>query len=88
MPTVVTPRVKKGIVKSPNLEQNALSVFVELDKLVDYYEAEIKQAKIRIKNTKDEYFIAKLEGMMMAYADHMAEISYIKDILRDLDKEE
>lgn len=87
MATVVTTRVKREIVKSPNLKENVITVFQELDKLVDYYQAEIKQAKLEYDRYKEPETQQMSLGRIQAYGDHIAEISYIRDILRDLDKD-
>lgn len=63
---------------------------VEMKKLLDYYNDELKQLKYEIKRLdqkKDMEKIMFIRGQCLAYQDHIAEVAYIADMLRGIHRD-
>lgn len=81
--TVMTTRVKKEFLKNENFQQDMFNAFSELLKLQMYYQSEMKQQKIEMKEVpqgSQEWF-QKL-GSVSAYNDHVTELEYIIEMMR------
>lgn len=67
---------------NPELKKDIFTVYDELTKLTNYYQAEIKQTEIALEKVKSEVDKAFYKGALRAYHDHFAEVHWIADVLR------
>lgn len=81
----ITDRFIRGIKKNEHIVDDVIKAFDESQKLIDYYQDEVKMSKLELKkalkdgNNFDASFI---KGKIEAYTDHIEEVAGIIEALR------
>ena len=82
---ILDNRMKQKIRKDPLTPENLMDAFIEIQKLIKYYETEIKlninEAKHASREGKTEQQQLHL-GKVEAYTDNVFEMKYIFEIIR------
>lgn len=78
-------RLKRTIRKDPNLADNVIDAYIEIQKLMDYYKTEVKvneSERDRNKEQKkfEEMFVCI--GRIEAYNDNLFELQCVFEVLR------
>lgn len=78
-------RLKRRIRKDPNLADNVIDTYIEIDKLMNYYKTEIKVNESerdhhRENKELEEMFVCI--GKIEAYSDNLFELQCLFEVLR------
>lgn len=82
---VLDSRMKRRIRKDPLTPDNLMDAFVEIQKLIEYYETEIKINASEAKHASSEGDTERQQlhlGKIEAYKDNVFEMKYIFEIIR------
>ena len=81
----VSSRTRRRIIEREEFHNDVIDTFLELKKLIKYYQDEVLQIKSRFSNGEieegsEDYFVSK--GKLVAYTDHISEITYIFEMIQ------
>ena len=83
------PRVKRAIKRDKRTPEYAVTAYEEMVRLKQYYEDEVIQCEVVLKDDKlNAIEQARIKGMVIAYQDHIDELAFIIELIRGLHLEE